>query len=138
MKRLILTSSLLAFYATPALALKITNLDHVPHQVVLDSRGQRTVMEIAPDATEYMVGQQGGSLSLLPAAKPEEVKAPKGKKAKPTKVKKDSVVHMDGMLSGVVGEARSEGLPADNDYSYTIWPGGRLAVQSKMKSPNFR
>ncbi len=113
---LVLAIPLVAF---PAYALRVTNLDKVPHNVALTGNGAPQVRSIAPNATEYFTGAAHGFLSLADgAAKPQH----------------DSVVHADGVLSGIIGNERSEQIPADPDSDYTIWPGGKLSVQTNKRA----
>lgn len=116
----------LVLATSPAFALKITNLDKVPHTVQITGNGDPQRRVIQPDATEYFTGSTTGTLSLLETPEP----AKKGKAAK--KPTKDSVVHADGMLSGIIGNER-DSMPADADNNYVIWPGGDLRVQSRVK-----
>jgi hypothetical protein len=122
MKPMYLSALSLALLASPAMALKITNLDKVEHRVALDERGSQKLVTIAPGRTEYLMGVAGGTLSLVSAP-------PKRAKGR---------VEADGVLSGIVGEGRNSGIPADNDHSYTIWPGGKLFVQGRMKRNGYR
>ncbi len=115
---ILLSTSLIA---APAWALKITNLDKVPHRVELSGNGAPQVMDIAPDATEYFIGAAHGFLAL------------KDGPVKPKKPAHDSMVHADGMLSGIIGNEREAEIPADPDNNYAIWPGGKLRVQSRIK-----
>lgn len=131
MKTPLLTAAMLALVATPAFALKVTNLDKVPHTVVLSTRGMAETVVIAPNATEIFSGATQGFLSLKDA---EEPKGKKGKKKAAKKpAKDDSVVHADGMLSGIIGNERTGGMPTDPLNNYVIWPGGDLRLQSKTK-----
>lgn len=136
MKPLSTMALMLAVAASPAYALTVTNLDSVPHKVALSARGSADVRLIQPNATEYFTGASQGMLSLAdeaaaPAKEPVKKKRGKGKKEA---VKKDSVVHADGLLSGIIGNERTSGIPADPDSSYTIWPGGKLNVQARRKN----
>ena len=123
MKRVLLTTAMVMFAANPALALKVTNLDKVPHTVELAGRGTVTRYVIAPDATENITGASQGFLSL--------VSAPVKKKAK-------GVLQADGLLSGVIGAGRNQQIPADPMDSFTIWPGGDLRLQGRVKPSGMR
>jgi hypothetical protein len=126
MKLIQATALSFALMAGPAFALKVTNLDNVVRTVELSGAGTPQVRVIQPNATEYFTGAAHGRLSLV---EPEK----KGKATKKVKPH-DSVVHADGLLSGIIGNERSENIPADPDSSYTIWPGGKLNVQSRSKN----
>jgi hypothetical protein len=124
-------AALLAVVAfSPAYALKVTNLDEVTHRVALYGRGESVVREIEPGATEYFTGGSQGLLSLVeaPSAPVKGTKTPAKKQAK-----RDSVVHADGLLSGIIGNERTSGIPADPDSTYVIWKGGDLRLQSRVK-----
>lgn len=130
MKRFLISASVIALLANPAYALKVTNLDDVTHHVELYGRGESVVMEIEPGATEYFTGGSQGLLSVVDAPKPQaKASNTLGKKT----AKHDSVVHADGLLSGIIGNERTSGIPADPDSTYVIWPGGRLMLQSRIK-----
>lgn len=118
MKRLMLIATV-CLAATPALAMKVTNLDNVPHRVVFSASGNDQVRDIAPGSTEYFVGQPSGMLSLVSAQQP-----------KPSQ----GTLHADGLLSGIVGAARSENIPADTDDVFAIWPGGHLGLQQHIRT----
>lgn len=106
------------FAATPAYALKVTNLDHVPHTVELAGRGTPETRIIPPGATEHFVGASQGFLSLKSAQKIK---------------KSHSRVHADGLLSGIIGNERNQGIPADPLDNFVIWPEGKLMIQSRTK-----
>ncbi len=130
MKRFLLASAVLLLAASPAYALKITNLDDVPHMVELSGGGVVERRVIAPDATEIFPGAALGFLSLVDTSP-----AASKKSKKPTY---DSVVHADGLLSGIIGNERTSGIPADPEYNYVIWDGGKLMVQSRTKMTHGR
>ncbi len=134
MKRFSYAALSLALAASPALALKVTNLDTVPHRVELSGRGEPQVRVIEPNATELFAGASQGFLALVDA--PEAPK--KGAKKLPKPDAKDSVVHADGVLAGIIGNERTSRIPADPDNSYTIWPGGRMYVQGRKKTSHSR
>ncbi len=129
MKKLLIAAAATMLVASPASALRVTNLDEVTHRVELYGRGEAIVQEIEPGATEYFTGSTQGLLSLVDA--PETAKANAGKKHAARDG--DSALHADGLLSGVIGAARTSGIPTDPDSSYVIWPGGRLMLQSRIK-----
>lgn len=118
MKRNWLMGIALCAVASPAMAMKITNLDTVPHRILFEAAGTRTERVIAPDASEYIVGQPSGRLSLLSAP------------AQPAQ----GVVQADGLLSGLIGNGRNQDMPADIDNNYVIWPGGKIVLQQHVKS----
>ncbi len=113
MKRALILSAAVVLCASPSFALKVTNLDSMPHRVVFTAAGRDHVQEIAPDATEYFLGQPSGMLSLADG------------QPKPSR----GTLHADGILSGVIGAERTENIPADTDDVFVIWPGGHMSVQ---------
>ena len=120
MKLRILFSIAAFALAHPATAaLTITNLDKVPHKVLVESQGSNRVVDIAPDETEYVTSFVGGYISLISA---EEIR------------RSNARVNADGILSGVFAGERNQGIPADEEYSYAIWPGGKLGPQ-KRRNP---
>lgn len=125
---------LMLLAASPATALKITNLDDVPHRVALEGRGEVIVQEVAVGATEYMTGSSQGMLSLVELAPP----ASKGKKRMTKRpANHGSLIKADGMLAGIVGD-KSRSVHADPDSSYVIWQGGDLRLQSRTKDAQGR
>ncbi len=134
MKHIIPMAALtLALLASPAFALRVTNLDKVARTVELAGGGVLEQRTIEPGDTEYFTGSNQGRLSLITPAAP-------GKKGRPLHHTQDgdTTVHADGILSGVIGAERSENIPADPDSDYTIWPGGTLAIQSNKRVGNGR
>jgi hypothetical protein len=123
MKRFFLTAAALLLFATPAHALKITNLDSVPHTVELAGRGTVSRYVIPPDATENITGASQGFLSLISA---------------PVKQKAKGVLEADGLLSGVIAASRNQEIPVDPNDIYVIWPGGDLRLQGKIKPSGMR
>jgi hypothetical protein len=115
---IVLMSVIAVALAAPAHAIKITNLDSVAHRVEIAGNGGVEVVSIAPDETVNLPGRPGGLLSLL--------SAPVAKKGK-------GVVQSDGLLSGIIGNGRNHGIPAEDRHSYVIWPGARLMLQSRQK-----
>jgi hypothetical protein len=118
MKRITSAAFLLAFVASPALALKVTNLDTVAHTVELSGTGAPELRIIQPNATEQFTGAAHGFLSLKTAKNPKPARG---------------VIQADGMLSGIIGNGRTEGIPADADNSYVIWPNGKITLQGRQK-----
>ena len=104
--------------ASPALAVNITNLDHVTHRVAYDIAGTHNEVEIAPNETAHFNGKPNGVLSLLTSPHPSA----------------GGAVNSDGVLSGFIGNGRDQGIPVDDDKNdYAIWPGGRLSLQHRVK-----
>ena len=118
MKRFFAAAVMVAAFSSPALALKVTNLDKVSHTVELDRAGTPETRVIAVDATEIFTGASQGFLSLKSAQK---IKAAQGH------------IQADGLLSGVIGNGRNQRIPADAMDSFVIWPGGELKLQSRVK-----
>jgi hypothetical protein len=137
MKRIFYAALSVAFIASPAFALKVTNLDTVAHYVELSGRGQPEVRLIQPNATERFMGASQGFLALVDAPDAPKTAPKKGKK-NAVKPAHDSVVHADGILAGIIGTTRTSRIPADPDNSYTIWPGGKIFVQGRMKTSRSR
>ncbi len=120
----------LVVMANPAFALKVTNLDRVVHTVELSGAGVAQKRVIQPNATEFFTGASHGRLSLV---------TPNATKGIAASAKtQESTVAADGLLSGVIGIARTRNIPADPDSSYVIWPGGSLNVQSRTKETRGR
>lgn len=114
------TTRFFAFLATIALAtnahaLKVSNLDTVPHTVIYETAGTVSERVVPPNRTVHFHGYPDGRLSLKPAGK--VVKRPSGG------------IHADGLLSGVIGASRSSDIPASSNYDFVIWPGGQLRIQ---------
>lgn len=132
MKRIAYAAFLWAFIATPALALRVTNLDTVAHTVEFSGTGKPERHVVQPNATENFTGATQGFISLV-APQKEDAAPASGKRKSRTKTKEKSegVVHADGLLSGIIGNGRSEGIPADPANNYVIWSGGRIALQGR-------
>lgn len=109
--------SLMGLAAAPAFALRVTNLDQVTHTVALDGAGFHEEQTVVPNETIAFLGQPDAFLSLKTGT------------PRPSK----GTWHADGMLAGVIGEERNQGIPAYNKDNYVIWPGGRLLLQSRTK-----
>jgi hypothetical protein len=118
MKRILLSGAAMLLIATPAMAMKITNLDSVDHRVLFTAAGVSQTRDIAAGDTEYFPAQPNGTLSLLSAEHPQP---------------SQGTLHADGVLSGIVGAERTENIPTDSDDNYAIWPGGHLSIQQRMK-----
>ena len=114
MKYLLMAAVVTLTTASSAMALTITNLDHVTHKVLFESAGNKQIETIAADETVRIAGQPSGTLSLLSAM---PVKPSKG------------TLHADGLLSGIVGAVRSDNIPAEDGDSFVIWPDGQLLLQ---------
>lgn len=118
MKKILLAAtSLSLFCAYPAWSLSVSNLDKVPHVVTYDAAGSHFEQPIAPNDTIYINGVASGKLSL------------KSDSPKPSR----GTIHADGMLSGIVGAERDQDIPADDQDSYVIWPGGKLMMQKTTR-----
>lgn len=114
MKRIfILTAAMLA--ASPVLAARVTNLDHVPHVVTFERAGSVQEQTVLPQRTVYfanadgIVGLKGGT----PAR---------------------STVTSDGLLQGTIGAVRSSQIPAGPGDDFVIWPGGKFNLQRRIKA----
>jgi hypothetical protein len=118
MRQFIYGCVIVAAISSPAHATKISNLDRVPHTVVITAFGQKETRSIAPGSTEFFMNVGDGRLSL------QTTQQPKGN---------SGTLHSDGLLSGIVGAARSEGIPIGPRDSYAIWPGGKLMLQGRKK-----
>ena len=138
MKRISYAALSLALLAFPAFALKVTNLDTVAHRVELSGRGAPEVRVIEPNATEYFSGASQGFLALVDDVDSAKTMAKKAAKRATKPAAHDSVVHADGVLSGIIGNERTNRIPADPDNRYTIWPDGKLTVQGRMKNNRTR
>ncbi len=115
-----ITLALAAFgmtVASPAFALKVTNLDTVAHRIVFDSAGSQKTLTLAPDESQYITGSPAGRLSLAGAGK-----AGKG-----------SAVETQGILRNYIGNGRNQDVPADPDDQFVIWPGGDLVLQRHIR-----
>ncbi len=123
MKQSFLIAAALLCIASPAHALKITNLDAVSHTVELAGSGSISRYVIAAGATENITGASQGFLSLASARQKKKTK---------------STVNADGLLSGVIGAGRNQDIPADPMDSFVIWPGGDLRIQGRVKQSGMR
>ena len=107
-----------ALFATPVCAMDVTNLDSVPHRVLLQASGERLIQTIEPGDKGYFAGQTNGFITLLDAENPQP---------------SQGTLHADGILSGIVGAARTERIPADAMDSFVIWPDGTIRVQQHRR-----
>jgi hypothetical protein len=105
-------------FATPVSALEITNLDRVDHRVRFDVAGSHEIVEVPINRTVQIAGQPGGRLSLLTAPVPKKARG---------------AVQADGMLANVFSGARTEGIPADTNDAYVIWPGADIRLQQRWR-----
>ena len=115
--RLVLFTATLCALASPALAMKVTNLDTVAHKIELVASGSTLTRSIAPNETTYFSGDSDGQLSLLTAPTASEAKA--------------GEVASQGMLANVIGVRRNTNIPATMRDDYVIWPGGELVLQRR-------
>lgn len=115
MKRTILAFTLTALAASPAFAARITNLDTVPHVVTFERAGSIQEETVQPNATatfmraDGMVGLKDGNAGT-------------------------SRVNSDGILRGTIGDGRTTRIPAGPGDEFTIWPGGKLYLQRRIKA----
>ena len=115
MKRTLTTLALMALAANPAFAARITNLDNVAHVVTFERAGSVQEQTVLPNQTatfmraDGMVGLKGGAAAT-------------------------SDVNSDGLLKGVIGASRGSRIPAGPGDEFTIWPGGKLYLQRRIKS----
>lgn len=114
MKRvLMLTAAILI--ASPAFAARVTNLDHVPHVVTFERAGSVQEQTVQPSSSVFfqradgMVGLKGGTPG-------------------------DSRVQSDGLLRGTIGDGRTTRIPAGPGDEFTIWPGGKMYLQRRIKA----
>jgi len=103
--------------AYSAQAMKITNLDTVPHTVQLVTSGSTLTRSIAPDETTYFSGSSDGMLSLLSAPAPSEAKG--------------GEVQSQGILANIIGVRHNQNISASQRDDYVIWPGGELVLQHR-------
>ncbi len=114
MKKIILLASV-ALFAVPAYAARITNLDHVAHVVTFERAGSIQEQVVQPSTTarfanaDGMVGLKGGNPG-------------------------SSRVNSDGLLRGTIGDGRTSRIPAGPGDDFTIWPGGKMYLQRRIKS----
>ena len=118
MRRFLLAATAVSLLASPAWALRITNLDKVPHTITYETLGNVFERTIAPNATTRFDGLPNGRLSLVTAA----VK------------KQGGPVEGTGIITKYIGNGRNQGIPADIRDDYVIWPGGEIGIQRRMKN----
>ena len=116
LKQLLVAATGLAF-ASPALALSVTNLDKVPHRIIFEVVGTKLERTIAPNETTRFEGTPNGTLSLASSPNPTS----------------GGALNADGLLKGYIGNGRDQGIPADTMDDYVIWPDGKLQLQRRMK-----
>jgi len=124
MKRYIASLFAASCLASPALAIEVTNLDKVEHHVLYEAAGSREVISIQPSETERLPGVPSGRISLL------DIKTGKKKSGKSA----DSSVQADGILSGVIGAARTVNIPSEGDDTFVIWEDGTFAKQQSRRN----
>lgn len=111
---LIVSLSLIAL-AAPASAARITNLDSIPHVVTFERAGSVQERTVQSQQTVYfqnadgMVGLKGGTPGR-------------------------DRVQSDGLLRGTIGDGRTTRIPAGPGDDFTIWPGGKMHLQRRIKS----
>lgn len=107
---------IVAALSLPAFAARVTNLDTVAHTVTFSHAGSVSEYEVAPNRTAYLP-RRDGMVSL------------KGGDAG-----RDTLNNSSGLLSGIVGAARTADIPAGPWDDFTIWPGGELRLQRRQKA----
>jgi len=116
MSRMLIIGLMAACLATPAVAARVTNLDSVPHVVTFEHAGSVREQTVDPDSTVYFPRVDGlVSLKGAPAAT-------------------DTVNSGGGLLNGVIGAQRGSRIPAGPGDDFTIWPGGKMHLQRRIKS----
>ncbi len=134
MKLIHVTALSLLFAASPVLAaMRVTNLDKIAHTLEITGNGAPQRQIIQPNDTEYFTGSTGGKISLLVEQSAATSNKGYARKKATVSPANDTVLHSDGMLSGIIGNERST-IPADPDNSYTIWPGGHISLQSRARN----
>ena len=108
--------SLLITTGTAAAMIKVTNLSSSSQTVVLDGGGSAQRKIIAPNSSVYLPGSDG-LLSLESADHPSS----------------GGTVGASGMLSGIIGAARTFNIPASQMDQFVIWPNGQLQLQLRQK-----
>ena len=115
MKRSLIALTLTALVASTAFAARITNLDTVPHVVTFERAGSVQEQTVLPNATTTFM-RADGIVGLKGAAAAT------------------SDLNADGLLKGVIGAPRGSRIPAGPGDEFTIWPGGKLYLQRRIKS----
>ncbi|MFM9889565.1 MAG: hypothetical protein ACKVOE_02815 [Rickettsiales bacterium] len=103
--------------ASPALAMRVINLDTVQHQLVFEAAGTTTPITLAPGEMHNFATTPSGRLSLLSAPMP----------------KGGTAIQTQGILRDVIGNGRNQDIPADEENEYAIWPGGDLVLQQRIR-----
>lgn len=106
-----------AVAASPAWALKVTNLDTVPHLILFTVAGKDIQRTVQPNETTRFDGMPNGRLSLLSSPTPNV----------------GGTLNGTGVLSKYIGNGRDQGVPADQMDEYVIWKGGKMMLQRRMK-----
>lgn len=115
MKKLMIAAAAAgALLASGAQAARVTNLDSVAHVVTFEFAGSVSEQTVEPSRTIYFQ-RTDGIISL--------------KGGTPAK----GSVTSDGMLGGVIGAARTSQIPAGPMDDFTIWPGGEMHLQRRIK-----
>jgi hypothetical protein len=117
MRRNVLLTGMMIAAASPAMALKVTNLDTVPHTVRYEVTGTPLEQTVAPNQTVRFEGLPNGRLSLVSSPNPRT----------------GSAVNADGILSGYIGNGRDQNMPVDITDEFVIWKGGEMQLQRRMK-----
>ena len=105
--------AVLALLAVPAHALRVTNLDDVPHMVALEHAGATETRQIQPDETVQFPINNDGMLSLLSVKERSE----------------GGTLNADGLLREIIGAVRTDNIPTVPHGRYVIWPSGKLMLQ---------
>lgn len=103
-------------------AMKVTNLDRVPHTIVYEAAGTVHREYLAPNQTVNFYNMPNGRLSLATSPNP----------------KQGATVEGTGIVSKYIGNGRDQGIPADQMDEYVIWKGGQLQLQRRTKRYGFR
>ncbi len=105
-----------------ASAVRVTNLDTLPHMIIYEAAGHITNVAIPVGETVHIMGAPNGILSL-------KTSSPKAAK---------STLQADGLLSGIVGVGRNQNIPASNEDDFVIWPGEQLMLQHRRRDQGNR
>ncbi len=121
MKKYTFLACLFAF-SPAAQALEVTNLDTMDHRVLFEVAGSQQAYEVPVNRTVYIPGQPNGFVSLITAEHP-----------KPS----EGVIHSDGILAGVIGNERTNGIPVETNDALVIWKGGHINIQQRRRGGRF-
>lgn len=110
-----LLSAALLTAAPAAQAARVTNLDKVAHVVTFAHAGDVLEQTVEPDKTVYFPRLDG--VVSLKGGTPASSTLNSG----------------GGLLNGIIGAARTSNIPAGPTDDFTIWPGGELRLQRRMK-----